>query len=69
MARKRWSMRKIREALRLKYGRGLSNRQIAASLKVAHSTVVQYLRRARRAGLSWPLDEGIDDEGCVNWTV
>lgn len=54
-------MRKIREALRLKYGLGRSNREIAASLKVAHSTVGEYLRRAAEAGLSWPLGAEWDD--------
>ena len=48
-------MRKIREALRLRHERGRSQREIAASLKIAHSTVNEYLRRAAEAGLSWPL--------------
>jgi transposase len=62
VAQKRLSMRKIRETLRLKNERGLSNRQIARSLKVSHSTVADYLRRAREAGLSWPIDEELDEE-------
>ncbi len=62
MAQKRLSMRKIREALRLKNERGLSNRQIAASLKVSHNTVAEYLRRVGEAGLKWPIGEALDDE-------
>ena len=37
---------------------GLSTRKIAASLSVGQATVVEYLKRADRAGLSWPLPEG-----------
>ena len=54
-------MRKIREVLRLRHERGLSNRQIAASLKISHSTVGEYVRRAGEAGLDWPLEVGLDD--------
>jgi ATP/maltotriose-dependent transcriptional regulator MalT len=39
MARPRMAMRAIREALRLCHEAGLSNRQIAGSLRVAASTV------------------------------
>jgi transposase len=55
-------MRKVKEVLRLKWGCGLSNRAIAASLAIAPSTVWEYLRRATAAGLSWPLPEGLDEE-------
>ena len=54
-------MRKNKEILRLKYEAGLSARQIAQSLSLAHSTVGDLLRRAEAAGLSWPLPEGMDD--------
>ena len=54
-------MRKIREVLRQRYERGLSNRQIAESLRISHSTVGEYVRRASEAGLEWPLEEGLDD--------
>ena len=43
-------MRKIRELLRLKYELGRSHREIAASLGVANSTVIDYVRRASAAG-------------------
>lgn len=54
-------MRKIREALRLRYEQGRSHRQIAASLSIAHSTVREYLSRAERAGVCWPLPAEWDD--------
>ena len=57
-------MRQIREVLRLKYGCGLSlsNRDIGNSCGIGKSAVTKYLGRARLAGLSWPLPEGLGDE-------
>ncbi len=54
-------MRKVREVLRLKWEIGLSHRDVARSLGISHSTVIEYLRRAREAGLSWPLPEEMDE--------
>lgn len=54
-------MRKIRDVLRLKYGLGRSNREIGAMLRISHSTVGSYVRRAREAGVSWPLPDDLDD--------
>jgi transposase len=54
-------MRKIKEILRLKWQHGLSKKQIAQSCKIARSTVKDYLNRAQKAGLSWPLDPTLDD--------
>ena len=54
MANRRLPVRKIKEILRLKHACGLSAREIARSCNVARSTVADYLRRARAAGLSWP---------------
>ena len=54
-------MRKIREALRLEAS-GLSNRKIATSLGVGATAAGGYIRRARRAGLSWPLPDDLSDE-------
>jgi len=62
MAQERLSMRKIREVLRLKWDCDLSNRAIARSCRIAHSTVNEYIRRAEEAGLSWPLPEGLDED-------
>jgi transposase len=55
-------MRKTREILRLKYEVGLTNHQIAASLHLSHVCVGNYLRRARQAGVGWPIPETLDDE-------
>ena len=55
-------MRKINEVLRLKWANGLSNRAIARSCGIAHSTVSEYVKRAAAAGLKWPLPEELDEE-------
>lgn len=60
MATERLPMRKIRDVLRLHAG-GLSKRQIAASLGLGPTSVGEYVRRARRAGLAWPLPDGLSD--------
>jgi transposase len=62
MPTERVPMRKIHEILRLKFACGLSKRQIAASTGVGVTTVSDYLRRARRAGVSWPLPVGMSDD-------
>ncbi len=56
-------MRKIREVLRLYFAAALSIRAIARSLGTSPSTVGDYLRRAKVAGLGWPLPESVDDTG------
>ena len=55
-------MRRIREVLRLRH-QCLTERVIARMLGVSNGVVHGYARRARLAGLSWPLPEGLDDEG------
>jgi transposase len=55
-------MRKIREILRLKWECGLSNRAVAKSCSVSPSTVSDYVQRAKRAGLSWPLTDTLDED-------
>lgn len=61
MPRPRLAMRKVRDIMRLAVGQGLSSRQVASSLGVPHTTVSDHLRRAREAGLGWPLPEGLSD--------
>jgi transposase len=61
MPGERLSMRKIREVLRLRFAQGLSQRAIGISLRLSTGAVNTYLNRARRAGLSWPLPDGLDD--------
>lgn len=63
MSQERLSMRKITEVLRLKWTCGLSNRAIARSCRISHSTVSEYLVRAEQAGLTWPLPESLDEDG------
>jgi transposase len=56
-------MRKLKEILRLRYGLGLQQSQIARSCSIGQATVHRYLRKAAAAGLSWPLPEDLDDRG------
>jgi transposase len=58
----RLTMRRIRDVLRLRFAQGLSERAIAASLGLGKGSVGTYLRRARDAGLAWPLPDGLDDD-------
>ncbi|MHC2637930.1 transposase [Bradyrhizobium liaoningense] len=62
MPTQRLSMRRIKEVLRLKHFQGLPERAIARSVGVSNGVVHSYLSRARSAGLSWPLPEGMTDE-------
>ena len=45
-------MRQIKEILRLKWEKGLGLRQIARSLSISHSTVLDMMHRAEAAKLS-----------------
>ena len=62
MPRPRSAMRKIREVLRLTFAEGLSRRDVGTALHLPRTTVADHVARARRAGLSWPLPEGMDDD-------
>ncbi len=62
MPGERLSMRKIREVVRLRFGQGLAQRAIGQSLRLSAGAVNGYLSRARRAGLSWPLPDDLDDD-------
>jgi hypothetical protein len=61
MPGERLSMRKIRELLRLRWEQHLSQRVIGQSLRLSQAAVSEYLSRARRADLTWPLADGLDD--------
>jgi transposase len=54
-------MRKIKEVLRLRFGLGLHQDQIARSCSIGQATVHRYLERAAAAQLGWPLPDDIDD--------
>lgn len=55
------SMRKFREVLWLRFELGLSQDQIARRCSISQASVSKCLKRARAAGLSWPLPEGWDE--------
>lgn len=61
MPRPRLAMRKVREILRLARGEGLALREVGAAVGIPFTTVGDHLRRAERAGLTWPLPDGLDD--------
>ncbi|CAO0821384.1 hypothetical protein DFAR_2300012 [Desulfarculales bacterium] len=61
MPAERLSIRKINEVLRLKHEVGCGNRDIAKSCGIGRRMVSRYLRRAARAGLSWPLPTSLDE--------
>jgi transposase len=61
MPAKRLSMRKTREILRLRWGRKLSLRAVAKSVRVSPSTVSDCIGRAEVAGVAWPLADDLDD--------
>jgi transposase len=61
MARKRLNMRKIKEVLRLRLEKGLSARDVSSACGIGYGTVIDYGYRAKAAGISWPLPEGMTD--------
>jgi transposase len=62
MARKKLSMRQIKEILRLKHENQLSIREIARSCGLPRSRVGDYIKRAEVAGIGWPLPEEMDEK-------
>jgi transposase len=61
LPQKRLSMRKIKEVLRLRFGLGLHQDQIARSCSIGQATVHRYLEKAAAAKVTWPLPEDFDD--------
>jgi hypothetical protein len=59
-------MREFRECLRLQFGLGLDQSQVARSCSIAQATVHRYLKKAAAAGVSWPLPEDWDDDRLGN---
>ena len=66
MSRKRISMKKIREILRLKYEAKLSNKKIAQSVSVGVGTVWRYIDRAKKAHVTWPITGEMSDSELEN---
>ena len=58
-------MRKIEEVLRLHFECGCNNREVAQSVQASPTTVGEYLRRARLAGIGWPVPEGMAEDLSV----
>jgi len=61
VAQARLPVRKIREVLRLKAA-GVGDRKIAVAVGSSRSTVQECLRRAREAGIAWPLGDELDEQ-------
>ncbi|HEY3265920.1 MAG TPA: hypothetical protein VGM37_03250 [Armatimonadota bacterium] len=59
------TMHTIREILRLRFGQRLSVRETARACHLSHSTVLDYLKRAREANLTWPLPDEMDDDALA----
>ncbi len=73
MGQERLPVRKIREVLRLK-AEGYSDRQVGIAIGSARSTVRECIRRARAAGIVWPLPAELDEaglrtNGCIERVV
>ena len=66
MPQERLPVRKIREVIRLHQEAQLSNRAIARVCNVSNSTVGEYLKRAEKVNLEWPLPEELSDEDLYN---
>ena len=63
---RRTTVKDVRTILRLSHGQGLSDREVAARLKLSRATVSTYLFRAREAGLSsWPLPAVYEDDAML----
>jgi transposase len=55
-------MRRIVDALRLRFEEGLSARQVGRSLGVARTTVQDYVVRFKASGIPWPLPPHVTEE-------
>ena len=55
-------MRKIAEVLRLKWACRLTNREIARSCSISHSTVSEYVKRAEAVGITFPIPEALNED-------
>jgi transposase len=54
-------MRKIKQILQLHYEAGLSRRAIAIAVGASYGSVANYLNRAERADIRWPLPDDLDE--------
>lgn len=65
MPNKRIPMRRIEEVLRLNY-QGHSNRDISRRTGISRPTVSEYLQKAQKKGITWPLPENMDNQTLEN---
>jgi transposase len=54
-------MRKIKQILQLHHESGLSRRAIATAAGTSYGSVANYLNRANKAGICWPLPDNMDE--------
>lgn len=66
MARKRTSMKRIRDIIRLKETTDMSEKQIARALHVARTVVARYLNDFHRSGLSYEQIEQMADSQLLS---
>jgi transposase len=59
-------MRQIREVLRLRFEKNLSEQQMAQAIGAGRSTIQGYLKKAAQAQLTWPLPAELNDEQLEN---
>jgi len=62
MPQRRMSMRRIKEVLRLVWIGGLSQREIARSVRISTTSVANVVHRAEAAGLDWQRASGMTDD-------
>ncbi|MBI5346433.1 MAG: IS21 family transposase [Chlamydiae bacterium] len=55
-------MRKIKEAFRLRFLEKRSFEEIARNLNIGETTAREYIFRAQRVGINWPLPNDMDEE-------
>ena len=65
MPKRRIAMRKIKRIMRLSHEAGRSQREIARACGLSQPAVQRVLKRAREAGLAWPLPEGLDEQALA----
>ncbi|MBI9045040.1 MAG: IS21 family transposase [Anaerolineaceae bacterium] len=61
MAKRRLTVRKIKEIIRLKKDLNLSDRQVGRSLNISHSTVKEYMKRVEMADLSYAASKEMSE--------
>lgn len=66
MSGKGVSIRKMKEILRLYHNANLSMHQIGKSLNLSSGAVFNHISRLKKAGITWPIPEGLSDQDLTN---